>query len=453
MTAPSDDRAAASATADVDVVVVGGGVAGLAAAVALHDAGLDVLVVEARSRLGGRVYTRRLPGVALPIELGAEFVHGRVPETLQVADHAGILLCAMSGDWWHLNNGLLARPSDAGGPFGLVMRRLDPDRTPDRSFTEFLDTVRSDPAIAAAIPNALRYVQGFDAADPERVSERWLALCEATAHADDLEHQYRLPGGYDQVPAALAVRLPAAAVRLSAVVRDVAWERGRVVVEADTITASARATIVTVPLGVLTARPEGTPGPIVFHPDLGIPVREAFAGLAMGSALRIVLEFQRPFWEELVVAGGDAHPDSVGFLSIDDDEFGVWWTPYPLRANILVAWVGGPRAGALARYTSDELADRAIAAMARAAGISRSRLGALLTNVWYHDWHNDPFSRGAYSYGVVGGIDAPRALERPLANALFFAGEATDPDGRSGTVHAAIASGRRAATAVIAALA
>ena len=64
---------------------------------------------------------------------------------------------------------------------------------------------------------------------------------------------------------------------------------------------------------------------------------------------------------------------------------------------------------------------------------------------WMHDWVHDPFTRGAYSYSMVGGLDAPAALARPLAGTLFFAGEATDTEGATGTVHGAIASGQRAA--------
>jgi monoamine oxidase len=71
---------------------------------------------------------------------------------------------------------------------------------------------------------------------------------------------------------------------------------------------------------------------------------------------------------------------------------------------------------------------------------------------WMHDWVHDPFARGAYSYSMVGGAEAPRALARPLAGTLFFAGEATDTEGATGTVHGAIASGRRAARQAIKAI-
>jgi monoamine oxidase len=82
-----------------------------------------------------------------------------------------------------------------------------------------------------------------------------------------------------------------------------------------------------------------------------------------------------------------------------------------------------------------------------------ARLETLVTGTWYHNWQHDPFTRGAYSYGVVGGIDAPRVLMAPIGGTVFLAGEHTDPDGRSGTVHAAIMSGQRAARDVVEALA
>lgn len=71
-----------------------------------------------------------------------------------------------------------------------------------------------------------------------------------------------------------------------------------------------------------------------------------------------------------------------------------------------------------------------------------------LMRTFAHDWSRDPFSRGAYRYPLVGGSDAGIALARPLRSTLFFAGEATDAEGRNGTVHGAIASGHRAAAQV-----
>src|SRR6185436_6667951 len=112
---------------------------------------------------------------------------------------------------------------------------------------------------------------------------------------------------------------------------------------------------------------------------------------------------------------------------------------------VLVAWRGGPGAIRLAGLALEEIQETAIASLARQTGASRLRLRGMVEAVWMHDWEHDPYSRGAYSYQMVGGVEAPAALARPLRGTLFFAGEAAEAEGRTGTVHGAIASGRRAA--------
>jgi monoamine oxidase len=169
----------------------------------------------------------------------------------------------------------------------------------------------------------------------------------------------------------------------------------------------------------------------------------------MGCAIRIVFRFRTPFWEELKAVDGQSRATSLGFLAVPQADLPVWWTLFPLRAPLLTAWVGGPRAAALAEFGRDELFSCALAGLSRELGISRARIDSLLTDVWYHDWQHDPLARGAYSYGVVGGGDAPGTLAQPLAGTLFLAGEHTVTDGRSGTVHGALASGQRAAKAVL----
>jgi monoamine oxidase len=94
----------------------------------------------------------------------------------------------------------------------------------------------------------------------------------------------------------------------------------------------------------------------------------------------------------------------------------------------------------------------AVQALARIMGCDEGELRRQLTGAYTHDWQQDPFSRGAYSYAAVGGIDAARALAAPVADTLYFAGEATNSDGYSGTVHGAIATGLRAAQELLQAL-
>jgi monoamine oxidase len=94
----------------------------------------------------------------------------------------------------------------------------------------------------------------------------------------------------------------------------------------------------------------------------------------------------------------------------------------------------------------------ALDTLATHMGMRHRTLAGLLTGFWMHDWLGDPYSRGAYSYPIVGGGDAAKVLARPIKRTLFFAGEAIDTEMRSGTVHGAIGSGRRAAEAAIRAL-
>lgn len=420
-----------------DVVIIGAGVAGLAAADRLVGDGATVVVLEARDRIGGRVLTLRPNGLPAPIELGAEFVHGQVPETLGIADEAGLLLVATGGEHWRAQPGVREPAGDAWEPLDHVLSQLDAERDPDQSFDAFLAAAHVDPRAAA---DARQYVQGYDAADPAKVGERWLALTEAAAERDGADHQFRVVSGYDRVPRWLARRLGDGALRLSSPVERIAWTKDRVTVSVtDGTTVQARTAIVAVPLAVLAAD-HG----IVFDPPLGAEKRAAMDGMATGSVVRLVVQFREPFWEQLGF-------DRLGFLHTSDPTIPIWWTSYPLRTPVLVGWVGGPRASALAAGDATGIADRALHGLATQVGLEPRAMDGLVVEHWSHDWEHDPYARGAYSYGLVNAIDAPLALAAPLGP-LFFAGEATDAEGRSGTVHGAIASGRRAADEVLAAL-
>jgi monoamine oxidase len=121
----------------------------------------------------------------------------------------------------------------------------------------------------------------------------------------------------------------------------------------------------------------------------------------------------------------------------------------PARVPLLVGWAGGPPAERLSSLDREDLLGRALRSLSRQLGVSRQRLTSRLGGWWSHDWQHDPFARGAYSYSLVGGRDSARQLSRPTEETLFFAGEAADAEGRNGTVHGAIASGRKAATLVL----
>jgi monoamine oxidase len=444
-------------TERVDVVIVGAGVAGLAAARRLVEAGARVVVLEGRARIGGRVLTVRDSRLPIPIELGAEFVHGSAVEVMDVAREARLAVCDVHGERWRAERGKLT-PLDENefwDRLNHVMRRLSARRTPDRSFADFLAASSGGRALARDRALALEFVQGFHAADATAISERSLADGGAP-DSEEEERQARVLDGYDRIPAALAAPV-AHHIRLSHPVDHIAWEPGAVEVRyrrsvhsrgsATSGSIGARAAIITVPLGVLQATSGGAA--IVFTPDV-VGTRRAAAQLAMGSVVRVALLFREAFWESRVVgrkAGGRSLA-RLSFLHSRDDDFPVWWTAAPVRAPLLVGWAGGPKATWLLASNAT-IEDSALAAIARQLGMRRQRVAALVEQCWHHDWEDDPFSRGAYSYARVGGSRAARRLARPVADTLFFAGEASDVQGRTGTVHGAIATGHRASTEVL----
>jgi monoamine oxidase len=240
-------------------------------------------------------------------------------------------------------------------------------------------------------------------------------------------------------------------IRLNQAVTHIAWKRGAVRLTLQSRGAArpsltSRAAIVAVPLGVLLATP-GEQGVITFDPPIENVLAHA-RGLAMGHVLRITMHFSEAFWETdtFGVPEGESLA-AMSFLHSRDPDFPVWWTAEPIRARLLVGWAGGPRAARLQSLPPAEIERRAVAALARQLGKNSQTVRRLLVRSWSHNWSRDPFTRGAYSYVVVGGHDAPRRLARPVQKTLFFAGEASDPEGRLGTVNGAIATGERAAAA------
>jgi monoamine oxidase len=446
-----------SVAGKVEVVVIGGGAAGIAAANALHQAGVDVVVLEARERVGGRVFTYRPPGMTLPIELGAEFIHGRAPELEELLREASLESIEVEEGRWTAAGRRLRRLDDFWERLDRVMRRLDVSGR-DESFSRFLERRPGGRRLARDRVLALRYVESFHAADARLISAH--ALGEGGSPGDDIRERRlgRVVDGYDRVIEWLAGPL-AGRVRLGASVTRVQWGGGAVHVEArDGVgrprpPIDARAAILAVPLGVLKSS-SGVPGAIEFQPALRRKQR-ALDGLKVGSAVRLVLRLTERFWASDWFARRTKSrgADTLGFLHSSDQDFSTWWTAAPVRAPLMVGWCGGPRAQTLARLPPEAIQDRATQSLARTFSIAPRRMRGMIDAAWMHDWEHDPFSRGAYSYQSVGGAAAPGLLARPLGGTLFFAGEAADREGRTGTVHGAIATGRRAAREVLRSLA
>src|ERR1041384_8300862 len=152
-----------------DVLIIGAGAAGLAAARELAAAGLSVCVLEARERIGGRIYTQHEAESALPIELGAEFIHGAPPETLEIVEQAHMLLCDAPERHWYLRAGVLTKSDEFWAKLDDVMAQMKQAGARDQSFQDFLAAYEQRHDLGAAREMAEMYVQGFHAARPERI--------------------------------------------------------------------------------------------------------------------------------------------------------------------------------------------------------------------------------------------------------------------------------------------
>ena len=412
----------------MDALIIGGGIAGLVAACHLTDAGLRVTLLEARDRLGGRIYTESTG--EFPVELGAEFVHGHPDEILAIAAEGATPIVPVQGSFRRMINGEWAEA-------GHLMEKIDqlfaklPAGEPDESFQYYLDRRGEDDEVKQ---HALRYVVGFHAADPSLISARSLRRDSEAEESIKGDHQYRITSGYESLARTVADRIDRnrCDIVMNTPVHEIVWRKGQVIARAGTTEYLASRAIVTLPLGVLKS------GSVAFSPAL--PEKQnAMSFLEMGPVIRVSLCFQEKFWER------DAKMADLSFLFTDDPQFPTWWTANPLPYPILTGWAAGPNAKAHTGKSKDEIVSSAVQSLARIMKIAESELRLQMTASFAHDWQADPFSRGAYSYTAVGGMDAAQALAAPVADALYFAGEATNIDGYTGTVHGAIATGLRAA--------
>ena len=408
-----------------DVVIIGAGVAGLTAARELSSAGMRVLVVEARDRLGGRVMTHHMAeGV---VELGAEFVHGAFDEILGIAQEAGLRLREM-------------RPRAPRAPersgrevFMSAMDQLLAFASAGDADESFKDLVDRADVAQEVKAHGLGFVGGYHAADPDRISVQSLIKNTAADERPGADRQFRFADGYDGLVTAIFERTDRRLcdLQLNTVVTAVEWGEKRVrITTASGAEVAAPRAIVTVPLGVLKG------GGIRFTPALR-DKEQALRVLEMGAVMRVSLVFGGEFW----ATQDRFSPD--GFVFTGERPFPVWWVSSPPPVPVITGWAAGPNARALKGTSEEERVRAALEALAGVLETDLARLTREIRSGSSHDWQTDPFSRGAYSYAGVGGSSAGDELGASVAGTLYFAGEATESDGQNATVHGAIASARR----------
>jgi monoamine oxidase len=414
------------------VVVVGAGMAGLTAAARLAEAGAEVIVLEARDRIGGRIFTDRSLGV--PVEHGANFIHGfNGNPVADLSTEAGATPFFIDDEQWQVFERGGTEPEDfeIDDVFDDLERIgekavEEADGDPEFSLLDVIDIL--DPAMLQepignwALTDAY---EGEFGAPLAQISALHFDAGEIFGGPDAV-----LKEGYDTLLDYLADGLD---IRLGQTVRSIRHTADSVSVDTAGGVLAADHCIVTVPLGVLKS------GAIAFDPPLPQPQQKAIAALGFGRLAKVTVAFDEAFWPR--------EPHFIGYAGETRGRFADMLNLMPIHdAPILTMVASGDYAERV--DAMDEAALRAdiTAVLAEIFGEAARPPKAVAR----HAWSRDPHAGGAYSFLAVGSEPADyHALAKPASPRLHLAGEHTNAD-YYGTVHAALLSGERAAEAVLA---
>ncbi|MCW4469399.1 FAD-dependent oxidoreductase [Flavobacterium sp. MFBS3-15] len=420
-----------------EILIIGAGASGLMAAYTLAKAGKTVTVLEARNRIGGRIHTMTGKGFSMPVELGAEFVHGNLPVTLGLLKQAGIAYKDVGFEMWQYHGGMLEQSDEFVEGWDAFLEKLN-QLEEDMPILDFIEKEFSGEEYVVMRRQIVDYVSGYDTADVNDAGA--FALRNEWNHEDE-DAQHRINEGYGALMDYLArgVRNPGNQIHLNTVVSEIAWEKNAVkAIAADGSIYSADKIIIALPLGVLQFT-QGK-GAVQFSPSIERQ-EKAFRDIGFGSVIKILLEFDAVFWEG---AAG-----SMGFL-FSDEKIPTYWTQSPLRSPLLTGWLGGPPAYAQKDASAGAVLQMALGSLANIFGRTREELHGRLVAWQVANWTAEPFTRGSYAYDKVESPAARKILLQPVEGTLYFAGEYLYDGPAMGTVEAALTSGRDSAMKLLA---
>ena len=405
-------------TANPDVVVIGAGSAGLAAAHTLAEKGLSFVLLEAKDRIGGRAFTDT-ESFGIPFDHGCSWLHksDRNPYT-DIAKEAGFTLLNHddAGEAVFVGD----RPADAA-ELDAYGEAWDATINTIARLGSKVEDVAPGPSIPVALPWS-------------HVSNSWLGPMSLGADVDEFsavdwyqldstEPNLMIREGYGTLVAHFGRDVP---VSLATPARTIRWGGSLVEVETDAGTIAAKACILTVSTGVLAAET------IRFDPPLPAEKLEAIDNVPMGLLCKIPLQFQGTRF--------DLTPnDWLTYASTSEQV--CYFLSWPFDFDLMIGWVGGRFGWELSKASEAEAVDFAL-------GELRNIFGADIDKHFvkgrFTQWANDPDVRGAYAHQRPGAMGARNTLMMPLAERLFFAGEATG-EGLAMTCGGAFNSGARAA--------
>tara|TARA_B100000482_G_scaffold191452_1_gene176650 strand:- start:461 stop:1840 length:1380 start_codon:yes stop_codon:yes gene_type:complete len=416
------------------ILIVGAGIAGIAAAKYLQDFGFDVTILEGSNRVGGRIYTKEFDNIA--IDLGAAWIHGHDPKNplVKLVDSYG--LATFPTDW---DQAFFYDPGDG------IIDDEDFDRIAEKSnriieaIHELQETARSNESIEQLVGSLLKSLDEPDvvkrgilwwlsseietenATNYRNLSAQFWDKDEAFAGNDLLMEE-----GLSRMIRRMAENLD---VRFGNIVEDISYAGSKIKVSGVWGEFAADRLLCTLPLGVLKANS------VKFTPALPASKVESIERLGMGLLNKVVITFKHAFWP------ADAH--ILGILNNDVEERLEFFPVLPgSKSSVLVALAFGAFAKQLESMSKQEVITKIVSQLIE---IEPSISSDDVVDIYVTAWSSDPLSRGAYTHIPPNSSMAdPESLGRQIDNKLFFAGEATNPL-YLGTMHGAYLSGIRAA--------
>jgi monoamine oxidase len=412
-----------------DTIIVGAGAAGLMAAYELTKKGQRVLILEARNRIGGRVFSFYKDWILF--EAGAEFIHGNPPLTLGLLTEAGIGIEPTTVRMKTSRNGEWQEGNDFDHGWDEVLTKMSQLKT-DMDLNHFLDLYFKGSRNNAIRNSVIGYAQGFDLADPVKASTMELYK----EWRDEDFDNYRVPGGYGLMMDYLLEQVTARNGRLllDQSVSQIQWKKN----EVNLLTTADRSflaskVIITIPASLLQEK--GIESGIQFIPEL-VNLREAFRQIGFGPVIKIALLFKSPFWQSI---------DKTPCFIISDQPIPTWWMQNETASQLLTGWFGGPPAGKQTHLPEQDILNMAIQSLAGIYNLQPEYLLDQLAGSYIFNWNKDKFALGGYTYCLPESPLAKKLINQPVVETLFFAGEANYEGAMPGTVEAALASGMAAA--------